>query len=165
MFTAAGWLKMTEAEKDALVEPLYADYLARLDVLTKNGMYPYNDLFRGYLADANPMTTLTTPKDQDTAIYLCQTRCHREEDAAKLAAFVACGAVKITPEDFKPGEVRRGTVAVVGRYMNETGYEEYRDVRVQLQGGRPARLIGLPKGKRTSGYNLSCGTATYFLSN
>lgn len=160
MFTAAGWLQMAQAERDALVEPLYADYLARRETLLREDRYPYNDSFVGHF-----QTRFATAKDEETAIYLCQVRNQREVERYELAAFVARGAVKITPEDFKPGEVRRGTVAVVGEYMNETGYREYADVRVRLDGGRPARLIGLPKGKRTSGHNLSSGTATYFLNN
>ena len=152
-FTATGWLRMEPAERDALVEPLYAAYLIRLEELQERGLFPYNDSFKGYL---------NVGDDEDTAIYLCQTRHQREAEAAKLAAFMARGAVKITASDFAPGEVRRGMAVMVGEYMGGTGYREHRDVRVLVNRGS---LVALPKGKRTNGYSLSRGTGTYFLSN
>lgn len=42
-------------------------YKARLEELEAAGADSYNDSFRGHLG------VVATPKDEDTAIYLCQT--------------------------------------------------------------------------------------------
>ena len=151
---------MDNEERDALVQPLYLDYWYRLTDLRIAGKYPYNSSFKGHLSGADPATTDTLNKDEDIAIYLLQQRHHREVENAQLASFIDAGAVKITREDFTPGEERRGTVVVVGEYMGGTGYREYRNVRVRAIRGS---LVALPPRARTRGYSLSRGTAVYFL--
>lgn len=149
-----GWMRLGRDERDALVEPFYADYLARRKALGKAGVLVfYNSHFRNYIPGIDAASG-TSDDDRETAIYHLQDRYDREQDKAKLAKFVERGAVQITPESFAPGEVRRGTVAVVGEYMGGTGFRLYKDVRVLVQRGY---LVALPKGAKKYGYPLMRG--------
>lgn len=159
-FSAAGWLKMTAYERDALVRPFYADYLTRRAALESAGQYPYNDSFTGHIPGI-------AGDDESTGIYLLQMLHDREEMRARLAAFLARGARQITADDLpQTGAPLRGTVAVVGEYSGDTGYREHAGVRVvRVRPGLPY-LAALPKGKRTNGISLSVesGARVYFLA-
>ncbi|GAB2699220.1 hypothetical protein BKA24_001770 [Microbacterium marinum] len=164
-FTAAGWLQMSHEEQRDLVRPFYGEYKARRAELDRAGRYAYNADFKGHLPSLNPATTGTTDKDEDTAIYLLQTLHTWTLEQEKLAAFIARGARPLAAEDVDPAApAPRGTVAVIGRYSGgATGYHVYEDVRIVRTGFRGHRLAGIPKGRRTNGYDLSDGTALYFL--
>jgi hypothetical protein len=130
----------------AQIMPLYPAYTERRQELDAKGHYPYNASFRGYLG-------IHSGKDEDTAIYLCQTLTHIHEDALKVNAFIDAGG-RFLADDERPAG--RFDVAMFGWYMSGDGFRVYEDVRlVWRQGtttGRPYMV--LPKGKRTHGYSI-----------
>lgn len=162
-FSAEGWLQMSTNDRDALVRPFYDDYLRVRAELAAAGRaderIAYNDDFRGRIPGIDPATTGTTPKDEETAIYLLQNLHTRERERAMLNEFIARGAVPLDREDVPEIGHLRGDVAIAGWYSGGTGFRILSDVRV-LRHGRS--LAALPKGKRTNGYRLDA-PIMYFL--
>ena len=122
------------------VRPFFAEYSAVRAEIDGAGDYSYNDSFKGRI----PALATTDDKNEDTAIYLLQTMHQLDPHRARVAEFLADGAVDA--ESLKPGQTVRGTVIAHSFYTNGTGWTEYRDARL----GRDAkgRLTVIPKGKR-----------------
>lgn len=166
-FDPTGWTKMSIDERGALVAPFYADYLAARQALgagkTTEDRTVYNDELTGRIPGLAAATSGTTPENEQTGIYLLQTWHRITLERAELAAFVEAGAFRITFEDVPVSGFLRGTAAVVGEYSGGTGYRVYEDVRIKRTGFKGRSLVGLPKGRRTSGFDLSRGRELYFL--
>lgn len=124
------------------VAPFWDAYLARLSELEAAGRYPYNDDFRGHIgADGR--------EDEDFLIYMCQKERHIRDTESKVADRLAAGFVPLT------GDHEEGKYAAVAEYAfyhDESGFREYRDVRLVRRHGH---LIVLPRRARTRGYLLT----------
>lgn len=166
-FDPSGWTKMTIDERGALVAPFYADYLAARRTLGAGkhteDRTVYNDEFVGRIPGLASITSGTTPENEQTGIYLLQVWHRVTVERAELAAFVESGAFAITFEDVPATGYLRGSAAVVGEYSGGTGYRVYKDVRIKRTGFKGRSLVGLPKGRRSNGFDLSRGRELYFL--
>jgi hypothetical protein len=125
------------------VRPFMAAYLARYEALRADGHYPYNALFKGYLG-----ADFATERDEDAAIYLCQTLRELDALAIKVADALADGYV---PAELVTRPAKCRVIVDYGYYMSGTGWREYHDARlVDLNGS----LVAMPKGARTRGHLL-----------
>lgn len=122
-------------------------YTARYDELAATGKYPYNDSFKGHIPGIEG-------PDEDTAIYLCQSKRHLNEHAAKIEAALADGYRHLDRAEVTATPVRYRSVVHHSFQNGETGWEEWADAR--LLTFNQGRSIGvLPKGKQTRGHLLT----------
>ena len=128
----------------AQIMPLYPAFTARYRELATAGQYPYNDSFRGHLG-------IESGKDEDSAIYLCQTLTHVHEDALKVNAFIDDGGRFLAAGERPKGRV---DVAMFGWYMGGSGFRVHEDVTPIYRAGADLPYMVLPKGRRTNGYAI-----------
>lgn len=136
------------------VRPYMDDFNRVYDEIVASGRYTYNDSFKGRI----PSLAGTDSKNEDTAIYMCQTLRTLDDEAVKRQEFLASGGRKVTADDLTPGEVLRGTVVKSGFYMGGTGWQVHDDVRVRVRSYPNGRreLEYVEKGKR-NGHGLGDG--------
>ena len=122
------------------VRPFYAAYSTVRAELEAAGQYPYNDSFKGRIPGIEGPS-------EDTAIYLLQTMHDLDDMREKVAAFGGVDAATLPV-----GETWRGDVAKYGWYMGGTGWQVYKDHRIE-RNSRGDVLLTAPR-KRNGFYAL-----------
>lgn len=123
------------------VRPYFAAFLKRYNELAAQGLYPYNDRFKGHIPGIEG-------PNEDTAIYLLQVMRRLDKMKENIAAF---GGRKI--ESLALGEVIRGDIAHFGFYSCGTGWQVFEGAR--LVGGHHGNVSIILKGKRNPSHYTS----------
>lgn len=135
------------------VMPYYAKYLERYIELLRDGKYPYNDSFKGYL------DIEADDRNEDSAIYLLQGLRRHREMFTRIERLLAQGYRQVDELD----KTTKFEHIVLFPTRNMSGeWAEYREARlVPYNREKDVAQVGhapyavLPKGKRTHGYLVS----------